>query len=306
MLITSVLAILMGCSSRQEGAVLQDLPDSGPADTITIAACYSGERLTRKWVEEYGKLNPAVPFKVTVNESSSCVASLDDRTTIALISRELLPEEDSVSYCISSVAKHGVVLVVSAENPYIDIIEAGVTKEAILEIYKTGSWNPLDRENSNPLHIYYRTPRAGNTWNLLNYLGLSADSMTGVSVETDTDIIEALRKDPYGLGYCSHINAYDIETNAQAAGIRVVPIKDQYGLSHDFYDSLNLMKRAIWNGRYQFHLYPTLYIVMKAKPKDEQTKSFLRWVFTDGQQIVEEEGYIKLRNYEIGCRIKEL
>ncbi len=297
--------IFLGCNSGKDSSEANG-PVGPGQDTIRIASCFSCERLTNKWAGEYQKSHPEIYFDILVDESSSCIAALNGPSRIAVISRELLPEEDSLHYCISSVAKHGVVLIVNEENPYTDILKKGVDKATIIEMYETSSWYPLARENQYPLNIYYRTIRAGNTFNLMNFLNMDPSKLSGKPVDSDIDMVEAIRSDRFGLGYCSNINAYDIETNAQARGIRVLPIRDYPVLTPLFYDSLHLMKRAIWTGKYQFHLHPTLYVVMKEKPPDPATRSFLKWIFTTGQQVVEKEGYIQLRQSEIGCRIKDL
>jgi len=297
---------LFGCAPASNKSVDAYNADPVATDTIRISTCYSCERLTKKWIDEYHKIHSDVHFKLNINESSSCLASLNETSDIAMISRELTMEEESAGYCVASVAKHGVVLIINEHNPYIDYLKDGVTKEAITEVFKKGTWYPVTKQEKYPLNFYYRPSRAGNTWNLLNFLDINIDNLTGKSVETESDMINAVRNDIYGLGYCSHIHAYDPETNAQVSGIKVLPIKDYYGLTHHFYDSLNLLKHAICYGRYKFHLYPTIYLTMKTKPNDENIRSFVRWIFTDAQPIVESEGYIKLGQSEIGCRIKDI
>jgi ABC-type phosphate transport system substrate-binding protein len=298
--------ILFGCAPKEENRSNADDIKSERIDTISISACFSCERLTKRWIEEFEQANPAIHFHLSVNESSSCITSLSKGAQIAVISRDLLDEEDSLNYCVSSVAKHGVVLIVNENNPYINIIRDGISIESIKDMYQKGTWYPIAKENKYPLNLYFRTPKAGNTRNLINFLDINPDSLSGNQVETDLDMVESIRNDKFGLGYCSHINAYDLKKNTQVSGIKVVPLLDCYGMMHHFYDSLNLMKRAIWSGRYQFHLYPTIYIVLKEKPANLNVKKFLTWVFTSGQNVVEQEGYIRLKRNEIGCRIKDL
>jgi phosphate transport system substrate-binding protein len=300
------LFILFGCIPEQKNRMNSENLNLSRVDTIKMAACYSSRRMVEKWVEEFQKTHPDIHFGLEFDESSSCVSSLSHGSHLAFISRELIMEEDSLPYCVSAVAKHGLVIIVNEKNPYIELIKKGVTINSLKAIYEQGSWYAIANDNKYPLHIYYRTIGAGNTKNFMDFLDLDEAYLTGRLVETDIDMVDSIKNDPLGLGYCSHINAYDLNTNAQAKGIVVVPLKDNLGRTYHFYDSLNLLKRVIWAGKYQCHLFPTLYLVIKDKPEDQNIKEFLKWVFTDGQEVSEKEGYIKLRNSEIGCRIKDL
>lgn len=300
------LVIFSGCGPVEEKTFNTETTATPSVDTIRIIACHSCQQLLTAWIEAFEELYPDIHFKLSFDESTSCITSLSEKAHIAFISRELMEGEDASVYCISSVAKHGLVIIVNKNNPYIDIINHGVEIESIKTACSEVSWYAITKDTQYPMHFYYRSTGAGNTKNLINFLGLDQDSLRGELVETDIDMVNAIKSDPYGLGYCSHIHAYDLSTNAQVEGIKVVPFKDNFGLTHHFYDSLNLMKRAIWTGKYQCHLYPTIYLITKEKPTDVNIKQFMKWVFTDGQKIVEREGYVRLRSSEIGCRIKEL
>lgn len=292
--------ILFGCVQPQEERTVVGNETQILIDTVQIYACYSSEKLVKAWIAEFQKINPQFNCKLTLNESSFCISALQESSHISFISRALLDDEEKLINCILPVAKHGLVLIVNEKNPYISIIKNGLKIESLQKVYKENSWYAIANANENPIHFYYRIPGAGNTDNFLDFLDLTPDDLSGELVETDIDLVNAVKDDPYGLGYCSHINAYDNKSNAQAEGIFVVPLKDNFGMAHRFYDSLSLMKRAIWAGKYQCHLYPTLYLVTKEKPHDENIKAFLRWVITEGQEIVDKEGYVKLRSGEIG------
>jgi phosphate transport system substrate-binding protein len=109
-----------------------------------------------------------------------------------------------------------------------------------------------------------------------------------------------------GIGYCSSIVAYDPDTRKEVPGIRVVPIDHNFNgvLEHNeqFYDSLDLMLRAMWTGQYPCHLDVDLYYITRLDAGNRLVKEYLKWVLDEGQNHLMSSGYIRLRSCDAGCQ----
>ena len=111
-------------------------------------------------------------------------------------------------------------------------------------------------------------------------------------------MIKEIRNNPFSIGYCNLIYAFDIKTCNQVSGIQVLPLDLNKNGRIDYKekvpDEFCKFRRAVCIGKYSNDLCRTLYIVSKTKPIDKVTVEFLKWILTQGQHMVEKNGYAKL------------
>jgi ABC-type phosphate transport system substrate-binding protein len=148
------------------------------------------------------------------------------------------------------------------------------------------------------ISVYTRSDACGaaDTWAL--YLdGHKQEDLKGTGISTDPGIGQAVTQDKLGIGYTNLSYAYDMDTGLQISGLRVVPIDiDGNGRiddAEDFYGTKQEMAAAIAEGLYPSPPARDLYLVAK----DEFTgvaREFVRWVLTDGQQYVDQAGYVAI------------
>lgn len=160
------------------------------------------------------------------------------------------------------------------------------------------------------ISVYTRSDSCGaaDTWAL--YLdGHKQDNLKGTGINGDPGIGEAVIQDKLGIGYTNLSYAYDMETGLQLSGLRVVPIDvDGNGRIDDaenFYATKQEMAAAIAEGLYPSPPARDLYFVAK----DEFTgvaKEFVRWVLTDGQQYVDQAGYVAIPQAKLDAALDKL
>jgi len=66
------------------------------------------------------------------------------------------------------------------------------------------------------------------------------------------------------------------------------------------------MVEAIAAGKYPSPPARLLHLVCQGKPKRKVVAEFIKWTFTDGQQYVEESGYINLSQEKIQQELEKL
>src|SRR5262249_7467472 len=128
--------------------------------------------------------------------------------------------------------------------------------------------------------------------------GKSQDDLKGTGVQGDPGLLEAVRKDPLGIGFNSISFAYDPSIGGSPIqGINVVPL-DQNGNgkideNESFYTTQKDLTTAVAAGKYPSPPVRTLYFATKGDPTGP-VRDFIKWALTDGQALVEPAGFVKI------------
>ena len=160
------------------------------------------------------------------------------------------------------------------------------------------------------LNVYTRSDACGaaDTW--AKYLGnYSQDNLKGTGVYGDPGLAEAVKKDRLGIGYNNLNYVYDMATDEQISGLRVIPIdlneNGRIDADEDFYANKTVLTRAIATGVYPSPPARDENLVTKEEFKGI-TKEFVRWILTDGQQYCSEVGYIPLSTEKVENELTKL
>ena len=115
-------------------------------------------------------------------------------------------------------------------------------------------------------------------------------------------IAEAVRQDALGIGYNNLNFAYDAETGRPLSGLEILPLDinedGQVGATERCYESKAAMMEAISQGIYPSPPARALHLVSRGQPQG-LASAFLRWVLTEGQQYLEDVGYIRLSQEQL-------
>jgi hypothetical protein len=104
-----------------------------PQGVITISGAWALYPIAVTWAEEFQKLYPRVKIDISAGGAgkgmADCLAKVVD---IAMVSRDVYPEEISKGAWALSVAKDAVVPTINANNPAMkELLARGVTREAL-------------------------------------------------------------------------------------------------------------------------------------------------------------------------------
>lgn len=286
-------------------AAATDVPAAeGEQRTIAVSGAFALFPMMTVWAEEYSALHPNIRFDVQGGGAGKGVTDmLSGAVDIAMVSRDLKPEEtDQGAYGVP-VTIDAVVATVNANNPYIDeILATGLTPEKAAAIWidqTSKTWGDLlGTDATEAITVYTRSDAsgAGEVWSKFQG-GSAQEDLQGTGVNGDPGVAEAVRQDSFGIGYNNIGFAYDLSTGEQLEGLRVVPIDlngdGSISPDEDFYGTKDAIAAAIAARTYPFPPARELFLATKGEP-DADIVTLYEWILTEGQALVPDAGYVTL------------
>jgi len=300
----SVLALaLSACGGGQAASA-----DDGQRGTISISGAFALYPMMTRWAEEYQKLNPQVEFDISAGGAGKGMAdALAGAVDIGMVSREISAEEEAKGAFWVAVTKDAVFPVANAQNPVIqDLAAKGLSRQAFVGIFITGeikTWGQAvgRPEITDEIHVYTRSDACGAAETWANYLGKKQENLQGIGVFGDPGLLDAVVKDPLGIGYNNLGYAYDNKTDKPVEGAVVLPVDiDENGAAdpQELLETKTEAIEAVATGKYPAPPARALNLVTRGKPSGV-TSHFIQWILTDGQNFVDEAGYIQLSSEQL-------
>ena len=297
-LLCAALAMLFSCCGQNPTPSGDDL-----SGTLTVSGAFALYPMMITWAEQYQALHPGVRIDISAGGAGKGMAdTLAGAADIGMISRDITPEEVTGGAYGIAVTRDAVFATLSAQNPVLDrLLSQGLTPEALSELYVDGSlttWGQLigDPSVTAEVHVFTRSDASGAAEVWAKFLGKMQEDLLGIGVFGDPGILEAVIKDPLGIGYNNLNYAFDTVSGDPVAGSAVLPIDlNRNGLADpdEVIDTRVSAVQAVASGRYPSPPARTLYLVNRGKPHG-LAQSFLLWILTDGQQFVDASGYVQL------------
>jgi phosphate transport system substrate-binding protein len=268
------------------------------------------------WSEVYQQEHPGVQFDISAGGAGKGMAdALAGAVDIGMVSREIYPAEIEKGAFWVAATKDAVFLTVNEKNPvWEELHRQGVNQETLIGIYITDeitTWGQVigQPEVTDPIHVFTRSDAAGAPATWAGYLGnKKQEDLLGVGVYGDPGVLDAVIKDPLGIGFNNLNYAFDFETGRPVAGARIVPLDvNNNGLAdpEELYDTKAQAIAAVAAGQYPSPPARDLNLVTHGPPTG-LVKEFITWILTDGQQYVDEVGYIPLTSKQLEQELKKL
>ncbi|TDD94421.1 PstS family phosphate ABC transporter substrate-binding protein [Flavobacterium cellulosilyticum] len=282
---------------------------------ITISGAFALYPITVKWAEEFKKIHPNVKIDIQAGGAGKGITDVLSKVTdIGLVSRELNSAEYKKGAYAVAVTKDAVIPVISASSPYKKALyEKGVRKETFNNIFITGkykTWNALGLKSDAPIHVYTRSDAAGAAETWASYFGKKQEDLLGVAVFGDPGLAQAVKRDPIGIGFNNIVYIYDMKTNKATNGVVPVPIdlnnNGKLDPDENFYGDIDQLIAAIISGKYPSPPARDLYFVTSGKPNNPIVKAFIKYILTNGQQFVNEAGYIKFSKEKLSKELEKV
>jgi phosphate transport system substrate-binding protein len=303
-----------GCTSSQStssnNAVTAD------NQKITVSGAFALYPMMVKWVEEYQKVNPKVKIEVSAGGAGKGMTdALTGMVDLGMVSRDISPEEISKGAVYIAVTKDAVVPTVNAKNPVISDLQAhGINKSTFKKVFineTVTTWGGIVNrpDITEKINIYTRSDACGAADIWAKYLGYKQEDLKGVGVFGDPGLADAVKMDRLGIGYNNIGFAYDAKTGKPLEGLAIIPLdlNDNGRIDPDeqFYAIRDEITHAIDTGKYPSPPSRELNLVTKGNFSGP-SKQFVQWILTDGQQYVQEAGYIALPKDKIELNLKKL
>jgi phosphate transport system substrate-binding protein len=283
--------------------------------TINISGAFALYPITVKWAQEFKKIHPNVVFNISAGGAGKGITdALSGLVDIGLASRDISPEEVKKGAYTIYVTKDAVVPTFNTANPDAAALSAkGVKRNQFLDVFVNGNiknWNQLGGKVSVPIHIYTRSDAAGAAETWAKYFNKKQEDLLGVGVYGDPGLAQAVKKDVTAIGYNNLAYLYDLKTRKQVAGVHALPIdvngNGKIDADENFYDTIDHLTDAIADGKYPSPPARNLGFLFKGKPAKPELVAFVKYVLTDGQKFVDENGYIVLSKQKIADELKKV
>ena len=303
--------------------ILTLIATSGCTDrtnTIKISGAFAIYPMVAIWSEEYQKIHPDINIELSGGGAGQGMSdALHGIVDLGMVSREIYQTEIDQGIFWVSVVKDAVVVTFNEKNPaYETLLSTGVTRQELENIFITReitTWGQLigDPRNTNKINVYTRSDACGAAQVWAKYLGnYSQDDLTNnadSAIKDDPNLAAVVQNDINGIGYNNINFVYDFKSKRPFDGIRPIPIDlNENGVldeDEQFYETRDDIVRAIANNIYPSPPARASHLVTKEQFTGV-TKDFVYWILTDGQEYIEENGYIRLPDEMIADQLHYL
>jgi phosphate transport system substrate-binding protein len=289
-------------------------PTQGMKGTVRISGAWALYPMMVKWGEEFRKTYPNMRIDISAGGAGKGIAdALAGMVDIGMVSRDIRPEEIKPGTTYVPVVKDAVFPTINSNNPVLkNIFVKGIKKNTFIDLWVTGkplTWGEISgTPTKKAVQVYTRSDSCGAAETWAHYLGKKQEDLKGVGVYGDPGLAEAVKRDVYGVGYNNLNYAYDAKTGLPVAGIQIIPIDVNENGKIDPAEDISTKEKAIkavTSGVYPSPPARDLYLITKENFK-EPSKTFVKWILTDGQKYVSEVGYIKITPKQINESLKKL
>jgi glycine cleavage system H lipoate-binding protein/ABC-type phosphate transport system substrate-binding protein len=296
------LMLLFFCSISTALPTPEKLTAS-PGQETSLRVISSPElmRLTTSWVNEYKKLQPGVDIVVSEIPGNGFSVS-DQLVFVTGESRKSLTGHDGFEM---AVGRNAIVPVINARNPFMtQIRELGLTADKLAQLFSGNAgqnWEIVSNELRNPMKVSLIENREIME-QVARFSKVDVSEISANLVSTPQELIQAVQKDVYALGFCRLADILEKESGTFAESIAVLPIdKNRNGRIDYFeniYDTPEAFVRGIWTGKYPSALTENIYIVSDVQPAGENAMAFLAWLNGEGQEVLNMYGFSVLSSME--------
>ncbi|MGQ9543067.1 MAG: phosphate ABC transporter substrate-binding protein [Candidatus Bathyarchaeia archaeon] len=284
---TVILIIIIGASVyvSQPGKIEQ--PTTQPEkQIINVKGSDTLLILIQVWSENYMNKHPEIKITVSGGGSGTGLAALINRQIdMATASRSINPKEvqdakvRGVEPVEWKVAIDGISVIVHPSNPL-----AGITMEQLKAIYNGSysNWRQLGGADR-PINVYGRQSNSGTYIFWQEHILRNQRYRTDMqSLNGNADIVEAVSKDPSGIGYVGVAYAA-----ARSEAVKILSVQERPGSP-----AYRPVYEHIISGNYPISRY--LYIYTDGAPKGP-VREFLKFIVgEEGQRMTEQVEYIPL------------
>jgi len=299
LLFIAILLLSYSNSSSKEVPTVNSPATGGDITVFTSPGLYN---LTMKWVSEYGTLNPQVKIKVIKSADDNVAVLISKGDGIGFVADESFASLNNQKSWNMVVGHDVIVTVMNSANPFRDQMNRkGITPAGLAQILNnrdTQSWGKLVGNPKNipdaVIHFYIMNDPSTLS-GVEHFLNASWMTSAGNKTSTGEEMISAIQKDPNALGFCKLVQIMDPSNQNLAENIKLVPIDKNGNGKIDYmeniYENLQAFSRGVWIGKYPKALAGSIYTVSSEKPTNKSELAFLNWVLTDGQQLLNANGY---------------
>ncbi len=280
------------------------------ATTLHMVCTPELSELTQKWVDEYQLSHSGI--RIELSEVEQFTSGLQENTLGFTSKKEIAIEKAGQSNEIV-IGRQITIPLMNSANPFIHEVEkTGLSAQMaknILSNQKPVWGDMIANSNTSSMHIYVvNDPNV--LANLRNFAGLKSIPESNIHLLDQQEFVKMMNTDPLALGFCSLNMAPEGIGQMMNKQMSIVPIdKNGNGLidkTENIYTDAAQFNRNVWIGKYPKSLVNNIYSITAINSGSLAQTDFLRWVITNGQDYLENEGFTALANSERQSRLASL
>ncbi|MEI6575843.1 MAG: substrate-binding domain-containing protein [Bacteroidota bacterium] len=281
--------------------------------TINIQCTPDLYNLIQQWAADYQKAYPGGKVNVFNVTGAAAISGMNSGTNMSFVPGELATSLKKETWQIA-VGRDAIVPVINPKNPMIEQINTnGVSAAAMATAFSNSEqqdWKSLTQSGkSTPIH-FYMVNYSPSKVVVAAFLGLDPSALKGIPLENEKELIAKIQSDPLAIGFCRIADIMDVNTHGIAENISLLPIDKNANGHLDYgekiYDNWGSFLRGVWIGKFPKALSQNIYCVAVAKPVNESEVSFLTWVLSSGQDLLNQNGFVDLVSSDRQNKIEEL
>ena len=217
------------------------------SDSIRVLSSPDLYNLSLKWASEYNKIFPETKIKVISVNNGKIADNLLDQGEIGFVSNEYNTGFDSESIWKIVVGRDVIVPVINSNNPFLsEISQKGISPESYARFFDNKdsmNWGTLLKGKQNSTANFYYYNDESILKGISQFLKTEKTKIHGIEAESSEEMISAIKKDPYAIGFCKMINILDPENQTLVDNISIAPIdrngNGEIDYNEKIYDDLN-------------------------------------------------------------------
>ena len=271
--------------------------------------------LVNKWIEEYKKTNPDVPFHIIPRGTPNV-----DSANVIINAHELTPEEIRPGYTVINFGRYAIFPVANEKNPLVKTyLKEGIDKQELSKLFFK-KYDPLatpEKESKKEKSkykpsLYTREQKACAPTTFARNYGFVQQDILGKPIGGDDHhLIAAIKKDTSGITYNNLGFIYDIKTRKLQNGLQIIPLdinsNNKLDEKENFYASLDDVISKLESNSYPEITvgYVNISFPAQANENNKNITAFLNWVLNEGQKYNHEYGFLSVQE-EVLAKQKQI
>jgi glycine cleavage system H lipoate-binding protein len=262
--------------------------------------------LALQWAGDFQNVNDGINIRVEVIQPGENQLMALGESDIAILSEKYIGEFSSTIQWKAVVGRDVVVPVINSENPFSSLIrQVGISPQQLLDMFSgkgMQNWGILDESGRNNLVNSYMVEDENVRYALGDFLSIPGQDISCRVFPDATSLIDGIRSDKYGLGWCHLTDVTDPETGAILEGITLLSIdRNGNGKIDNFeniYSGITDFNRGVWIGKYPQALVTSIFSVIPESGQNPAGSEFVKWAVSDGQESLASLGHNPLLSFE--------
>ena len=281
----------------------------GAESEVSVMTTSELNGLVSEWAKGFEKANPGMrvnlsPFNPEQNRA-------DNSTTgLIMITDEGIKLAGAEGSWKMVVGRDIIVPVINAESPFSEAVSLNGVSVEKMKVPFSGKGEStlgalLGNDRQGEVRTYIIKDNSVKTY-MSAFLGVNIENLTGTEVENAGELLTALQNDPSGIGFCRLSDITDPEGEALIGNVRLIPIDVNNNGQLDYFEQIygdpGSFERGVYIGKYPKTLFSNIFAVSSTQPTEGAEIAFIRWMLSDGQQLLAQNGYTELAGGEAATK----